>query len=221
MKHTQKKRKLGVKLIALAFVLIGALILIDLRIRPIIEKTSSYQSKILATRIINQAVYDEVHSELFDYTALIGTTLKPDGTISSLQTNMINVNKLKTLVTANVNEALQTMEEHKLSISMGTLSGIYFLYGKGPTIPVTVSPQGYVQTMLASEFASAGINQTVHRIVLEISVDISAIIPGYTTSVQVDTNFVVAETVVVGEIPDSYTYIITGNEELIDRTYWQ
>ena len=156
MKHTQKKRKLGVKLIALAFVLIGALILIDLRIRPIIEKTSSYQSKILATRIINQAVYDEVHSELFDYTALIGTTLKPDGTISSLQTNMINVNKLKTLVTANVNEALQTMEEHKLSISMGTLSGIYFLYGKGPTIPVTVSPQGYVQTMLASEFASAG-----------------------------------------------------------------
>lgn len=221
MKHTQKKRKLGVKLIALAFVLIGALILIDLRIRPIIEKTSSYQSKILATRIINQAVYDEVHSELFDYTALIGTTLKPDGTISSLQTNMINVNKLKTLVTANVNEALQTMEEHKLSISMGTLSGIYFLYGKGPTIPVTVSPQGYVQTMLASEFASAGINQTVHRIVLEISVDISAIIPGYTTSVQVDTNFVVAETVVVGEIPNSYTYIITGNEELIDRTYWQ
>ena len=74
-----------------------------------------------------------------------------------------------------------------------------------------------MNTQLISEFSEAGINQTLHRILLEVSVDVSAIIPGYTTSVDVTTNFVVAETVIVGSIPDSYTHVITGDSDLIGK----
>lgn len=219
--HTNGKkrlrRRIGIKLIAAAMLLIGTLILIDLRIRPIIEKTSAYQSKILATRIINTAVYDEVNSELFDYEKLMSFTTSADGTITGVESNMMNINKLKTLVTSRVNEALQNMEQHELSVSLGTISGIQIFYGKGPEIKIFVSPRGYVQTNLISEFSSAGINQTLHRILIEISVDISAIIPGYTTSVEVVSSFPIAETVIIGTIPESYTYINTGNEDLVNR----
>lgn len=210
-------RKLGLRLIAAALVLVGLVVLVDLRIRPIIEKTSSYQSRILATRIINQAVYDEVNSELFDYSKLVTVTFGNDGRVTSIESNMMNINKLKTLVTQNINEEIKGIEDHDLGISLGTISGIHLFYGKGPSIPFHVAPKGYVNTQLISEFSEAGINQTLHRILLEVSVDVSAIIPGYTTSVDVTTNFVVAETVIVGSIPDSYTHVITGDSDLIGR----
>ena len=68
---------------------------------------------------------------------------------------------------------------------------------------------------MLSVFSDAGINQTLHRIVLEVKTTVSAIIPGYTTSVEISGQFVIAETIIVGEVPDAYTHVISGNSDLI------
>lgn len=213
--RSPKRQKLGLKLIAFALLIIGILILIDMRVRPIIEKTTIYQSKILATRIINDAVYNELSNEDFGYSELVTVVYNDNGAITSIESNMVNINRLKAKITKSVNDELEYLDSQDLSISLGTISGFSSFYNQGPLIPVTVRPEGYAETSLISAFESAGINQTLHRILVEINVDISAIIPGYTASAVVETQFIVAETVIVGSVPDSYTHVITGSEDLI------
>lgn len=214
-KPAKKKHKTGLKLIALALIIIGLLILIDLRVRPIIEKTTSYQSKILATRIINDAVYEELENEKLGYDELVTLVYNDSGVISSIESNMVNINRLKSKLTKTVNSELEHLDAHDMSISLGTITGFSAFYNQGPLIPVTVRPEGYVETSLISVFESAGINQTLHRILIEINVDVSAIIPGYTASAEVKTQFVAAETVIVGNVPESYAHVISGGEDLM------
>ncbi len=213
--RSPKRHKLGLKLIAFALLLIGILILIDMRVRPIIEKTTIYQSKVLATRIINDAVYNELAIEDFGYNELVTVVYNDNSVITSIESNMVNINRLKAKITKSVNDELEHLDSQDLSISLGTISGFSSFYNQGPLIPVTVRPEGYAETSLISAFESAGINQTLHRILVEINVDISAIIPGYTASAVVETQFIVAETVIVGSVPDSYTHVITGSEDLM------
>ena len=212
-----KKRKVGIRLIGLALFLSGVLLLVDIRIRPIIEHTATYQSKVLATRIINDAVYSQLEDESLDYDNLVTVTYNYDNSISSIESNMVNINRIKAKITKSVNDELSCINEHDLSISLGTVSGFEMFYNQGPLIPIKVRPEGYVEATLISSFETAGINQTLHRIIVEIKTDISAIIPGYTSSATVETQFVMAETVIVGSVPDTYTHVITGNEDLISQ----
>ena len=213
--QNKKRRRSGLKLIAAALIIIGIILLIDIRVRPIIEKTTTYQSKILATRIINDAVYAELENEELSYNELVSLTYNDNNSISSIESNMININRLKAKITKSVNDELENLDAHDLSISLGTITGFSAFYNQGPLIPVTLRPEGYVETSLISAFESAGINQTLHRILVEINVDISAIIPGYTSSATVETQFVIAETVIVGNVPEGYTHVISGSEDLI------
>ena len=213
----RKKHKIGRKLIGLALFLSGILLLADLRVRPIIEKTSAYQSKVLATRIINEAVYSELENESINYGDLVTIVYNSDNSISSIESNMVNINRVKARITKNVNDELSCLNEHELSISLGTASGFEMFYNQGPLIPIKVQPEGYVEATLISSFEGAGINQTLHRIIVEIKTDISAIIPGYTSSATVETQFVMAETVIVGNVPGTYTHVISGNEDLISQ----
>lgn len=213
--QNKKRRRSGLKLIAAALIIIGIILLIDIRVRPIIEKTTTYQSKILATRIINDAVYTELENEDLGYNELVSLTYNDNNSISSIESNMININRLKAKITKSVNDELENLDEHDLSISLGTVTGFSAFYNQGPMIPITLRPEGYVEASLISAFESAGINQTLHRILVQINVDISAIIPGYTSSATVETQFVIAETVIVGNVPQGYTHVITGSEDLI------
>ena len=215
--NRRKKHKIGIKLIGLALFLSGIVLLADIRVRPIIEKTAAYQSKLLATRIINDAVYSELEDESIDYGDLVTIIYNSDNLISSIESNMVNINKIKARITKSVNDKLSCLDEHDLSISLGTASGFEMFYNQGPLIPVKVQPEGYVEATLISSFESAGINQTLHRIIVVIKTDISAIIPGYTSSATVETQFVMAETVIVGNVPGTYTHVISGSEDLLGQ----
>ena len=215
--NSLKKHKIGIKLLGAALLLSGVMLLVDIRVRPIIEKTAVYQSKVLATRIINDTVYSELEDESIDYGDLVTIIYNSDNSISSIESNMVNINRVKARITKSVNDELSSLDEHDVSISLGTISGFEVFYNQGPLIPIKVQPEGYVEATLISSFESAGINQTLHRIIVEIKTDISAIIPGYTSSATVETQFVMAETVIVGTVPGTYTHVITGNEDLLSQ----
>lgn len=212
---SRTRRGVGKALIFLGLLIVVTAFLVDMRVRPVIQAVSSYQSKIVATRVLNEAVNEELLAGGYVYSDLVRLTTDKSGEVRAIESDMATINRLKTGATDRVNAALGALEMTDIPIALGTLSGMQMLYGRGPLVHVRVSPKGYIGAQLLSEFTEAGINQTLHRIILEMTVNVAAIIPGYTTSVEVTTNYTVAETVIVGVVPDGYTYVITGDKDLL------
>ena len=211
----KSKRKLGRVLILLGLVLFGLGLYTDYRVRPLIERTSEYQIKVAAIRIINDAVLTELGSEAYNYESIISVSYNADGGVKSITSDINTINRLKSRSGLVINEAVGELREKSIGIPFGTVSGIGMLYGRGPAIPVRVMPRGFANAVLISEFTSAGINQTLHRIIMEVEADLTAIIPGYNKNMTVKSNYIVAETIIVGEVPHAYTRIITGDGDLL------
>lgn len=203
-------RKLGMKLIAVGMVLTGLLVIMDLSFRPIIETVNVYECHEMVSRVINDAVLAELENEDADYSKLVNLTTNADGEVISLESNVMNINKLKTRIAQRLEREIERLSEVDIQIPIGTLLGIQLLHGKGFSVGMTVQPMGFATASIISEFSEAGLNQTLHRIVIEINADVDAIIPGFSTRVPVKTSIVAAETVIVGRVPNAYTHVVAS-----------
>ena len=203
-------RKLGMKLIAVGMVLTGLLVIMDLSFRPIIETVNAYECHEMVTRVINDAVLAELENENADYSKLVNLTTNADGEVISLESNVMNINKLKTRIAQRLEREIERLSEVDIQIRIGTLLGIQLLHGKGFSVGMTVQPMGFATASIISEFSDAGLNQTLHRIVIEIKAEVDAIIPGFSTRVPVKTTIVAAETVIVGRVPNAYTHVVAS-----------
>ena len=206
--------KLGLKLIALALILIGVFLIAEASFRPMIEEINAFECHEIVARIINDAVLAELERNGADYSALVTLSMNSEGDVTSVQSNIVNINRLKTNVAERVEREIERLSAVDIQIPIGTLLGIQLFHGRGFSVGMTVEPIGYATTTIISEFTEAGINQTLHRIVIEISADVDALIPGYQTRVPVKTAIVAAETVIVGRVPDAYTHVITQSGDL-------
>lgn len=206
--------KLGLKFLALAFILIGLFLLAEASFRPMIESINAYECHELVSDIINDAILSELEQSNVDYSSLVTLTMNGSGEVTSVQSNILNINKLKTNVAERIEREIERLSAVDIQIPIGTLLGLQLLHGKGFNVGMSVTPLGYATTTIISEFTEAGINQTLHRIIIEINADVDAIIPGFETRVPVKTSIVAAETVIVGRVPDAYTHVITQSGEL-------
>jgi sporulation protein YunB len=216
MRNKKPFAKFGRVLIGTGLILIGLVLLADLRIRPLVIKTERYQSRIYAERIINAAVSEEL-SGLKNDTPLVTISTDKDGSVAYLHANAAEINRIKSQTALIVTNAVKNIDKYDLGVSVGTLTGIPMFYGKGFVIPIRIAPKGYAETQLISSFSESGINQTLHRIILRVSINLSAIIPLYTAEVNVTTDFIISETVIVGKIPDAFTEIIPAPDTTQDE----
>ncbi len=205
-------QKLGLKLIAVGMVLTGLLVIMDVSFRPIIETVNAYECHELVTRVINEAIFAEIEDEDADYSNLVNLTTNADGEIISLESNVMNINKLKTRIVQRLERELERLPSMNIEIPIGTLLGIQLLHGKGFCVGMTVQPMGYATASIISEFTEAGLNQTLHRIIIEIDADVDAVIPGFSTRVPVKTSIVATETIIVGRVPNAYTHVVASEE---------
>lgn len=208
-------RRLGVKLIALALILLGLFFLADLSFRPIVETVNAYECHEAVIGIINDAVLAELEREDVDYSALVNLTTNSEGEVISLESNVMNINRLKTGIASRIEHEIEKLSALSIEIPIGTLVGIEFLHGRGFNVGMSVQPLGYATTSIISEFTEAGINQTLHRIIIQIDAEVDAIIPGYSTKVPVSTEIVAAETIIIGRVPEAYTHVVTSSEDLV------
>jgi len=183
------------------------LLLADMRVRPMLYKAGEFHCRVIAARAVGGAVRDELDISA-DYGEFMRFTYDEAGTILSIESNTANINRFKARVTELINDSLYSLEQSAVDIPIGTVSGLSLLYGRGVAIPVRIAPRGAANVNLVSGFTPAGINQTLHQITLIVSVDVSAIVPGYTNHTTVETEFLVAQTVIVGRVPDSYANIV-------------
>ena len=124
---------------------------------------------------------------------------------------MAEFNRLQSAITQDILDRLGQVSEMDLTIPLGTLTGSALLVGRGPSLSVRMQSLGSCSAHFENQFDQAGINQTTHRILLCVDVSMSILLPGFRTSTQVSNAFSVAETVIVGDVPGSYTYFDSGN----------
>ena len=131
-----------------------------------------------------------------------------DGRITALKTNISEVNRLKTEILNLINNEILAIDNSDLGIPIGSLILPEFLSGKGPEIPVNIISIRNSDASFSSHFSEAGINQTLQQLSMCVSVDVAVLVLGKTESFTVSSEVVVAETIIVGQVPD--TYLQTG-----------
>ena len=215
----KKRRRLrgvrSVRVLILSFGVCALLIFTYAQLRPAVRNAAAYQVNIFATRILNEAILEHLGDQDVVYGDLIRLTRNAGGDIVAIESDMVRINRLKANVTQSVVDSLEEMGTAALRVPLGTLMGNEFTAGRGPLVEIRVYPIGFVQTDLYSQFTEAGINQTLHQIMLGTSVRMRAVIPGYSIQADVSTGYLIAETVIVGNIPEAYTRINLGSVPIV------
>ncbi|MGN1481471.1 sporulation protein YunB [Porcipelethomonas sp.] len=174
---------------------------IERAIKPKAEKISKYYCEVFMSDIINQSVYKILEENSVKYSDLASEIYDDSNKLTSIKINSGNINSLQSEITAEINRKLNEESRNSVSIPLGTVGGTYIFSGRGPEIEIKFIPAGSVQTELKSGFFSAGMNQTCHQISMDIKAEISAVFPGGSSDTQVNLNCILAETVIVGDIP--------------------
>ena len=186
---------------------------VEKNLRPVAVTMAEYRSRVAAEAAMNQGIENVVAA--FAETPLVAISRSQEGEIQAVEVNMQAVNRLKLQVTGQILQNLQQAGQRELKIPLGSLLGSGLLSGKGPSLTYRFLPEGSVSTRILSRFESCGINQTRHQILLSVEVQAGAILSQYRVDVEVPTEYVLAETVLVGSVPDSYTHVLTDDQELL------
>ena len=180
-----------------------------IQLRPLLENLAVTRVSNAVNRIISEAVDEAIQSGDIRYNQLISFEKDNDGRITAVHSNMAVCNKLQTEILDLILTRVGQVSARELSIPIGSLTGSALLAGRGPRISVRMESVGTSSAWFENEFLSAGINQTNHRIILHIDVSVAILLPGFTTATKVTNAVTVAETIIVGSVPDTYTYFST------------
>jgi len=159
--------------------------------------------------LINDSIDRQIELGNIQYNRIVFFEKDLNGRITALKTNMSEVNRLKTDILNRINDEILAMDASMLGVPLGSLFFPEFFSGRGPSIPVEILSIRNSDASFSSDFSAAGINQTLHQLNLQVSVDVAVLVLGETKSFTVTSQVVVAETVIVGQVPN--TYLQTGN----------
>jgi len=173
-----------------------------------IRDLAQTQVKNSTSDLINDAIDDQIDNGNIQYDRIVYFEKDLDGRITALKTNMSEVNRLKTAILNLINDEILALDTADIGIPLGSLFLPEFLAGRGPNIPVHILSIRNSDAAFTSNFTEAGINQTLQQLIMEVSVDVSVLVLGKTDQFTVTSQVVVAETIIVGQVPD--TFLQTG-----------
>lgn len=207
------KRKVKARLMrATVVLLLLMLITYFLFIRPAILSLLDYQGKIYVTNAVTKVIDNSIKKQDYDYDDFVKITQGENNMITSVKSKGQNINSFKNLIMLEITSMLSDAKPAVLKIPLGTLLGNELLLGKGPKISIRISPVGYANVELISKFDEAGINQTSHSIILRVKMDYTTILPIYSKLNTVESDYLVAQTIIVGKVPQYYSESGTGTD---------
>lgn len=204
-RHLRKGFRFLCILVVIAVVLFT---LFRIRYRDVIRTLAETQVRNSTSDLINKAIDRQIETGNILYERIVYFEKDLDGRITALKTNMSEVNRLKTDILSIINDEILALDTSDIGIPLGSLFVPEFLSGRGPTIPVRILSIRNSDAMFHSKFTEAGINQTLQQITMDVSVDVSILVLGKTNVFTVSSQVVVAETIIVGQVPD--TFLQTG-----------
>lgn len=192
----------------LLVILLASFILLRSRYRDVIRDLAETQVKNTTSDLTNDAIAKQIADGVIQYDRIVYFEKDLDGRITALKTNIGEVNRLKTDILNIINDEILALDNSDIGIPLGSLFLPELLSGRGPVIPVHILSIRNSDATFVSHFTQAGINQTLHQVSMEVSVDVAVLVLGQTTSFTVTSEVVVAETIIVGEVPN--TFLQTG-----------
>ena len=174
-------------------------------ILPVFDKLCEEKAMSIATIISNnkatEVMAEHTYDELF--------TIEKDnnGNITMIKSNVIPINEIISDVAVRIQEELEKREDDKIQIPLGSVTGFKLLAGSGPNINIKIVPAGSVKTDLRSEFVAQGINQTLHRIYLQVDCQVTIVTPYDEISKEISNQVLLIENVIIGNIPSTYLNI--------------
>ncbi len=201
-------RRLFARIILLLLICLAGLLFFRANYRTAIRNLAQTQVKNSTSDLINDAIDEQIRSGNIQYDRIVYFEKDLDGRITALKTNMSEVNSLKTAILNLINDEILALDTSDLGIPIGSLILPELLSGRGPQIPVQILSIRNSDAAFHSEFSEAGINQTLQQLTMEVSVDVAVLVLGKTNNFTVSTQVVVAETIIVGRVPE--TFLQTG-----------
>ncbi len=206
----RKLRNLFRLILILIVTVIAVFLLLRSRYRDVIRELAETQVKNTTSDLTNDAIAKQIADGIIQYDRIVYFEKDLDGRITALKTNMSEVNRLKTDILNIINDEILALDNSDIGIPLGSLFFPELLSGKGPVIPVHILSIRNSDAAFKSNFSQAGINQTLHQLTMDVSVDVAVLVLGQTGSFTVTSEVVVAETVIVGAVPN--TFLQTGGQ---------
>lgn len=207
-----RRRRLCRRLVLLVLLLAAVLLLIDRNFKPIVLSLAEARSASLASQVLNAAL-GQALGDGVDYEDLMNVRMDENGQVALLSANTVQMNRLADKAGAAALRMLENMSSERVSVPLGAALGVTLLAGSGPGIPVSIVPIGSVSTDFETEFEACGINQTRHKVYLQVSATIRIVIPTGAKTTNVSANMLVAESIIVGGVPDGFVgYELSGDE---------
>ena len=191
----------------LVLIIIG-FIIFRFKYRSAISGLAETQVRNATSDLINDAIDKQIESANIQYDRIVYFEKDLNGRITALKTNMSEVNRLKTDILNIINDEILALDTSDLGIPIGSLILPEFIAGRGPEIPVRILSIRNSDASFSSSFSEAGINQTLQQLNMEVSVDVAVLVLGQTNYFTVSSQVVVAETIIVGQVPE--TFLQTG-----------
>ena len=197
--------------LALPLLVLAALVLAWRSLLPAIEDLAAAEATDEASDLIAEAITAQMELEDISYDDLIVLERDAGGRILALRTDMNQLGRLRNETLAIINERILDEGETELGVPLGSILLPALFSGKGPRLPVRVLTVSNSDAEFHSSFQAAGINQTMHRITMEVAMNVTLLTPAGTQTLRVDSGVVVAETILIGQVPS--TVIQTGGKE--------
>ncbi|MBR2742451.1 MAG: sporulation protein YunB [Clostridia bacterium] len=206
--------RLVVFLMACALV-VALMLAAEKRFAPIVEAAAVSRINYVCSEAVFGAISETLSSEDIRYDDLVTFSYDENKKISAMQVDTVRINRLKSAVSESVLRAVNEISPSDISIRLGTVLGNEMMIDRGPKIPVRLLPVSLVNVDITNDFRAAGINQVRHRICLDVSVDVSVILPRRLVKTRVSSRITAAETVIVGDVPSGFTYVIGDKSDTI------
>ncbi len=206
-KKKPAKRTHVLRIVVLVLLVIGLLLmLLERNLESVILDMAYNRARAMAVVNINEAISDIMRGEGL-YEQMITVRTDSAGRVTMIQANAVRMNELATQTAMRAQEKMQSVDAQSVSIPLGAALGVPFLAALGPRVQVHVVPVGAVTAAFTTEFESAGINQTRHKIYLSLHTTVNLVVPTGAKQVNLDSQVLIAESIIVGIVPDTYVEV--------------
>lgn len=205
MRRKKYKRRFALFLFLTALLLIACVAVTEMRIRPVLSAVAESRAKNIATEAVNDAVWQVLCEKDVQYESLVTLTKDENDKVTAISVDSVNLNTICAEIRRLITDNLNGLSEKQIAIPIGSLTGIDMLAGRGPSIHVGITLSGSAVTTIGNDFQTAGINQTRHQMILTVNTKVYVIMQSGNFATEISNSIVVAETVIVGDVPEIYS----------------
>ena len=210
------KRCQNAFLIKTAAVLLAASVFLSIvfyKMRPVILRYAESAAETLLLDASNRAILDILNEQNISYNDIVSLSREESGRVTSLETDIVKINSLKSLISNRLSEIIAGKEYYDLNIPLGTFFSTVYTSGYGPKIHFKMQLTATARVNFSHEFKSAGINQVLHIVMVDMNISGSLVITGYSGGISVSNSAMAAQTIIVGTTPDAFTNVIESEQD--------